>query len=92
LDNLNKELSQYNNVVIGDKNALAGSKNLIIGSDNTLLGNNNFVFSSNFNSLNTTGTPSTTAINNVLVNDQWIAELDRRDQIIPQLHEVIYEW
>ena len=72
------QLSQYNNVVLGKGNGLLGTKNIILGNHNSVYGNNNYIFSHGFNYANTKGGSATTPINNHLVNDEWVAELDRR--------------
>lgn len=92
LDDVSKELSAYNNVVVGSRNALLGSKNIIMGNSNKVYGSGNFVLTSNFNSLNRTNAAPNAAMSNTLVNEHWIAELDRRDQIPKALHSVIYTW
>jgi hypothetical protein len=41
---LSDQVSQYNNVVQGEKNSVDGSKNVIIGNYNSIKGSNNYVF------------------------------------------------
>lgn len=75
---MSKELEAYDNVVLGGQNGLVGSKNIIIGDNNSVYGNKNFIFSQGFYYANIKGGNPTTAISNVLVNDNWVAELDKR--------------
>ena len=89
LRRVSEQLMQYNNVALGSGNALLGSKNIIIGNNNAVYGNNNYIFTEDFNYANTASDPSK-PINNHLVSDQWVAELDRREQIQDKLHDVIY--
>jgi len=93
---IKNQLIAYNNVVLGSNNGLLGSQNIIIGNNNKVLGSSNYVFSSDYNSLNhvisNNGSQTTVGINNSLVGDHWIAELDKQDQIITNMHKVIYPW
>lgn len=92
LNQMSKELAAYDNVVLGGQNGLLGSKNIIIGNNNSVYGNKNFIFSQGFYYANIKGGSPTTAISNVLVNDNWVAELDKRQQIPTNLHNVIYPY
>lgn len=77
LGEMSKQLAGYNNVVLGGENGLAGSKNIIIGNYNSVYGSNNFIFSQGFYYANVSGN-RLQSISNVLVNDNWVAELDKR--------------
>jgi len=44
LQELESQVSQYNNVILGQGNSIDGSKNVIVGNYNTLKGSNNYVF------------------------------------------------
>lgn len=92
LGQMSKELAAYDNVVLGAQNGLVGSKNIIIGNGNSVFGNNNFIFSQGFYYANVKGGSPASAISNVLVNDNWVAELDKRREIPTNLHNVIYPY
>ena len=92
LRQMSRELSGYENVLLGGGNGLLGSKNIIIGNNNAVYGNNNYIFSEGFSYTDVKGGQPTSAINNYLVNDNWVAELDKREQIPYRLHEVIYPY
>ncbi len=91
LNEMGKQLAGYSNVVLGGSNGLAGSKNIIIGDNNSVYGNNNFIFSQGFYYADVSKN-RLQAISNVLVNDNWVAELDKRDKIPTDLHNVIYPY
>lgn len=91
LRQMGKELAGYNNVALGGENGVAGSKNIIIGNYNSVYGSNNFIFSQGFYYANVSGN-RLKAVSNLLVNDNWIAELDKRPEIPTQLHDVIYPY
>ena len=61
LNDVSKQLANYNNVVIGANNALVGQKNLLVGDNNHIQGSQNWVFSEGFNG----------AANKDLILDNW---------------------
>lgn len=67
LNEISRELSQYNNVMIGLNNHSVGSKNLIIGDNNRVVGSNNWIFSERF---------SGTAEKDLIL-DNWQVEVDK---------------
>ena len=72
---------------------MAGNKNIIIGKRNSVYGSNNYIFTEGFYyATDVKGGSVSKTINNVLVNDNWVAELDKRLQIPTQLHDVIYTY
>ena len=92
LQKVAEQLAAYNNVVLGGQNGVVGNKNLIIGNRNSVYGNNNFVFSEGFYYANVKNGSPMAQINNVLVDDNWVAELNKRLQITTNLHNVIYPY
>ena len=82
LREVSKQLEAYNNVALGSQNGISGSKNIIIGNRNSVYGNNNYIFSEGFYYANDVKNGDVSKpINNFLVNDNWVAELDKRLQI-----------
>lgn len=92
LGEMGKQLAGYNNVVLGGENGLVGSKNIIIGNANSVYGSNNYIFSQGFWYAKVNNGSPQTMISNVLVNDNWIAELNKRSSIPTNLHNVIYPY
>ncbi len=45
LNDVSKELAQYNNVVAGSGNSVVGQKNLMVGDNNHVVGSENWIFS-----------------------------------------------
>lgn len=90
LSKLSSQLAIYNNVVVGSGNGLAGSNNLIIGNGNNVLGSNNYIFTSDFNTITNPNAKPSGSLTHTLVSDSWIGELDKKEQIISNLHGVIY--
>ena len=83
LKKVSDQLAQYDNVILGQGNGMLGSKNIIIGNHNSVYGNNNFIFSEGFYyAADVKDGGVSKPINNHLVNDEWVAELDRRDEIV----------
>lgn len=79
--------------MLGQQNGVSGSKNLIIGNRNSVYGSNNFIFTEGFYYATDAknGNPHK-QIDNFLVNDNWVAELDKRLEIPNNLHDVIYSY
>jgi hypothetical protein len=88
---LSQQLAPYNNVVFGNDNGVAGTNNLIIGNGNTAIGSGNYIFSSGFTTLpKNANATAPVPMRNTLVSDNWVGELDRKEEIFTKLHDVIY--
>lgn len=65
---MNKQLTQYNNVIIGQNNGVSGSTNIIAGDNNIISGSNNWVFTQDFSG----------QVNQGLVMDDWLVHMDKK--------------
>ncbi len=58
---------------------MVGSKNIIFGSNNKVKGNKNVIISEAFDNSKVKGGSINKPIENVLVDGNWLAHLDKRD-------------
>lgn len=82
LNDINAQLAQYNNVVLGQNNGVGGQKNLIVGDNNIVVGSENWVFSEGFNG----------EANKDLIMDHWQVEVDKAPLIPFDANLAIRKW